>query len=30
MLLKELADKSNVKFGTSGIRGLVKDLTPEL
>ena len=30
MLLKDLADKANVKFGTSGVRGLVKDLTPEL
>ena len=30
MVLKELADKANVKFGTSGVMGLVKDLSPEL
>lgn len=30
MKLKELAEKVNVNFGTSGVRGLVKDLSPEL
>ena len=30
MLVKDLAEKANVKFGTSGVRGLVTDLTPEI
>ena len=30
MLVKDLAEKANVKFGTSGVRGLVDDLSPEV
>jgi len=27
VLISDLADKANIKFGTSGLRGLVTDLT---
>ena len=30
MLINELAQKANIKFGTSGIRGLVSNLTDEI
>jgi|TARA_R110001632_G_scaffold60284_2_gene146318 phosphomannomutase len=30
VFVKQLADELGVAFGTSGVRGLVKDLTPEL
>jgi len=30
VLLSDLADKANIKFGTSGLRGLVTDLSDEV
>jgi len=30
VLIQELAEKANIKFGTSGLRGLVTDLTDEV
>ena len=30
VLISDLADKANIKFGTSGLRGLVTDLTDEV
>ena len=30
VLISDLADKVNIKFGTSGLRGLVTDLTDEV
>ena len=30
VLISDLADKANIKFGTSGLRGLVTDLSDEV